>query len=353
MIHHRSEEFQSLVKELQSPLKQIMGSDRDVALLTCSGTGGMEAAIRSILQAKDSVLVVNAGKFGARFGKIAESYGIKVDSLTLPWGQAVSLSDVEKHLKPSHAAVLIQHSETSTGVLHPLPEIARWLKGMYPDCLLMVDGITSIGALPFEMKNWNIDVAVTGSQKALMLPPGLAMVSISERAEARMKTSNLPGFYLDLKRELEAVRKGQTAFTPAIGLVRALKVSLDLLLAEGLKNVFDRHQHLAEATRKALGVLGLKIATDHPGVACSPAFFPSGIDGKKLLKAVRERSGFHIAGAQDDWEGKVLRLSHLGYYSPYDLLAAIAALGRELERAKAPEVRTSAALETFMETYGL
>lgn len=321
-------------------------------ILSSSGSGGMEAAVRSVLKKSDSILVVDAGKFGDRFAQIAESYGIKTDRLKLEWGQAVSVEDLEKAVTKKTTAVLLQHSETSTGVLHPLEEISKWLKKNHPDCLLIVDAITSIGAMPFEMDAWNVDVAVTASQKALMLPPGLSFISLSNRAEKRMSESDLPGFYFQLKRDLEAIRKNQTAFSPAISLVFGLQESLRMIFDEGLESVFRRHRKLAESTRKALPLLGLKLATNSPTLACSAAFFPEGVDGKKLLKNIKAQTGFHIAGAQDFWEGKVVRVSHLGYYSPYDLIVCLTALGRELERAGA-KAKTSESLQVFMDTYGL
>jgi len=321
-------------------------------ILTSSGSGAMEAGIRSVLKSSDHVMAVVAGKFGDRFAKLSESYGLKTDRLTIEWGKAVSIADLEKALNKNHTALLIQHSETSTGVLHPLQEISKWLKINHPHCLLFVDAITSIGAMPFEMDQWGIDVAVTGSQKALMLPPGLSFVSLSARAEQKLKSPKLPGFYFDLERDLEAVRKNQSSFSPSISLIMALQESLRIIFEEGLANVFARHEKLAVATRAAIPHLGLQLATESPSVACTSAFFPKGIDGKKLLETIKSKTGFRIAGAQDRWEGKVLRVSHLGFYSPFDLISCLVALGRELERAGV-SAQTTRALQAFMDSYEL
>jgi len=309
----------------------------------------MEAAVTSLFSPGDTVLVVDAGKFGARFAKLASAFGLKVDVLKISWGQAVSADQVLKALSPAHKALFIQHSETSTGTLHPLHEILPKVKNTMPGCWIVVDGITSIGAMEFKMDEWGVDAAVTASQKALMLPPGLAFVALSSRAEAALDTARLPKFYLDLKRELTSLRQKQTGFTPAISLLRGLEESLKMIHEEGLSKVFERHSRLATSTREALKTMGLKLASESPGVACSAAFFPENMDGKALLKEIKQSTGFHIAGAQDEWEGKVLRVSHLGHYSEFDLLSCLAALGQHLHR-NGFKNSTEKALKVFMDS---
>ncbi len=348
-IHHRGDEFKATLKSVQPGLQKLFGTKQDVMILTASGTGGMEAAVTSLFSPNDSVLVVEAGKFGARFAKLSSAFGLKADVLKIQWGQSASSDQVIQALKPSHKALFIQHSETSTGVLHPLDQILPRVRKEFPECWIVVDGITSIGAMEFKMDEWGVDAAVTASQKALMLPPGLAFVSLSARAEKALDSARLPKFYFDLKRELTSLRNQQTGFTPSTCLIQALKESLRMLEEEGLSKTFERHQRLAHATREALKAMGIELAAHHPSVACSAAYFPKGIDGKALLKTIKSNTGFHIAGAQDEWEGKVFRVSHLGYYSAFDLLSCLAALGRELDRSgfKNP---TEKALKVFMDS---
>jgi aspartate aminotransferase-like enzyme len=348
-IHHRGDEFKATLKAVQPGLQKLFGTKQDVMILTASGTGGMEAAVTSLFSPGDSVLVVDAGKFGQRFSKLASAFGLTAESLKIQWGQAISADQVLRSLKPSHKALFIQHSETSTGVLHPLHQILPRVRKDFPECWIVVDGITSIGAMEFRMDEWGVDAAVTASQKALMLPPGLALVSLSARAEKALDSARLPKFYFDLKRELTSLRNQQTGFTPATCLIQALRESLSMLEEEGLSKTYERHQQLAEATRAALKAMGLELAAAKPSVACTSAFFPESVDGKALLKSIKSKTGFHIAGAQDEWEGKVLRISHLGYYSAFDLLSCLAALGRELDRSgfKNP---TEKALKVFMDS---
>jgi aspartate aminotransferase-like enzyme len=313
----------------------------------------MEGAMCSSLKKSDRVLVVNAGKFGERFEKIALAYELETDVIRVDWGKPVQIAQIEEKLgSKTYAALFVQSSETSTGTLHPVQEISKAIERLSPDCLLIVDGITSVGASDIPCDQWKIDILVSGSQKAFMLPPGLAFAAVSPKALQRMKFSNLPKFYLDFQREHKNILENQTAFTPSISLVVALSVALDMLLEEGLPNVFRRHEKLAASTRLALRALGFTLASSAPGVACTAAFLPAGIDGKKFLRALRERYDFTVAGGQDQWEGKAIRLSHLGYYSPFDLLNAITAISRELLR-QGCQNDTAKALQIFLDAYDL
>ncbi len=345
--YHRAEDFKKLLGELRVQLKSLFGTKNEVAILSSSGTGGMEAALTSLLRKSDRVLVVDGGKFGARFAKMSHAFGLSTDVVKVEWGSAVTIAQIEKAMNGGHAALCIQMSETSTGTQHPIREIAQWLKKNHPKCLLIVDAITAVGAMHVPMDEWQIDALISGSQKALMLPPGLAFVAVSDHAKAAMKLSDLPKFYFDLQKELQQIEQNQTAFTPAISLILGLKESLAMLSEEGLENVYKRHLGIAEATRKALQHLGLKLASSSPSVACTAAYLPEKLDGKAFLKKIREQHGFLIAGGQDDWEGRVLRLSHLGYYSAFDLMNAVAAIGAELRRA-GHSPNTSKATEEFL-----
>jgi aspartate aminotransferase-like enzyme len=351
-INHRSQEFKNVIEDVRAKLKSIFQTKNEVLILTSSGTGAMEASIAS-LKKSDRVLVIMGGKFGERFEKLSKAFGLATDVIQVEWGKSVSINEIESKISANtYDALAIQASETSTGTTHPISEISKLLQKKSPNTLLMVDGITAVGAMDIAADRDQIDFLISGSQKAFMLPPGLSFVSVSAKALNRMKDSDLPKFYFDLEREHKNILENQTAFTPNIALVMALRESLTMLLEEGLSNVFSRHMKLAEASRKALQALGFQLASEAPSVACTAAFFPKSTDGKKLLSNLRERYGFTIAGGQDQWEGKALRLSHLGYYSPFDLLNAIAALGRELNRQGVAS-DTARALSIFMDTYDL
>jgi len=321
-------------------------------ILTCSGTGAMEATLCSLLKKKERVLTVNGGKFGERFGKISKALELQTDILDVKWGQAVTIKQIEAKLSAEHGALCLQASETSTGTYHPIQEISNWLQSKFPNCLLIVDGITAVGAMDIPVDGWKIDAMISGSQKAFMLPPGLAFVALSDKALERMQKSDLPKFYFDLKREYASTKDHQTAFTPSISLVIGLHQSLSLLLEEGLSQVYERHTRLASATRASLHALGLTLASESPSVTCTAAWLPEKIDGKAFLKKIKMNYGFTIAGGQDQWEGRVIRLSHLGYYTAFDLLSAITALGRQLEKEDFP-AKTIEALRVFIETYEL
>lgn len=352
IINHRSQDFKDVVSDVRSKLKRLWQTKHEVLILTASGSGAMEGAIVSTLKKSDRVLAVNGGKFGERWVKLAQAHGVQCDELKIEWGSAPTLDQIKNQLTPNHAALLIQSSETSTGTQYPIEAIGQWMKAERPKTLLIVDGITSVAATPISTDLWGIDILISGSQKALMLPPGLAFASISEKALERMKTSDLPKFYFDFLREHKNILENQTAYTPAISLVVALKESLTMIFNEGVESVYRRHDLLARATRASIEAMGLKLASRSPSVACTAAFLPESIDGKSLLKLIRTDYGFTIAGGQDQWEGKAFRLSHLGYYSPFDLLNAITALGRALEK-EGYQAELSRALQVFMDTYHL
>jgi aspartate aminotransferase-like enzyme len=353
IINHRSQDFKNLVEKVRAQLKEVFQTKSEILILSGSGTAAMEGAIANTLQSTDRVLVVNAGKFGERFAKISKAFGLETDVIEVTWGESVSPNLIEEKLRQkTYAALCFQASETSTGTAQPIEAISKALQKTSPSTLLIVDGITAVGAVNIPADLWKIDILISGSQKAFMLPPGLAFASLSDKAREKMKTSNLPKFYLDFKREYQSILENQTAFTPAISLVVALHESLSMLLEEGLKKVFERHEKLAASTRSAVKGLGLSLASSAPSVACTAAFLPASIDGKKFLKSIRERYAFTLAGGQDQWEGKAIRLSHLGYYSPFDLMNAIAALGRELNR-QGVAADTAKALSIFMDSYDL
>lgn len=332
-IHHRTPEFEAVVASVREQLKQVFQTAQDVITLAASGTGAMEAAVTNTMSPGDAVLCVNGGKFGERWVKICRTYGLDVEELKVEWGRAVDPGRIEAALKrrPEIRAVLVQASETSTTVLHPIEPIARLTRER--DTLLIVDGITAVGVTDMPMDGWGIDILVSGSQKAFMLPPGLAFIALSERAWRAADAAKLPRFYFDLKRERDNLRKNTTAYTPAINLMYGLSQALDMILGEGLSNVFARFACLAEATRAGVKALGLDlVAPDAPSPAVTGLFTPATVDSGALQEYLRYSLGVEVAGGQDQFKGKILRLAHLGFIDTFDIVTCIAALEFGLTR---------------------
>lgn len=332
-IHHRTPQFEQIVAGVREQLKQVFQTAGDVLVLAASGTGAMEAGIVNTLSPGDPVLCVNGGKFGERWMKMARTYGLDVEELPVEWGRAVDPEAIRAALdrKPSTRAVLVQASETSTTVLHPVREIAEITRGR--DTLLMVDGITAVGVTDVPMDRWGIDVLVSGSQKAFMLPPGLAFIALSGRAWAAAETAKLPRFYLDLRRERTNLHQNTTAYTPAINLVYGLAQALGAMLEEGLPAIFARCDRLMRATRAGAQAMGLRlVAPDAPSPAVTGVFVPDGVDGGKLQKYLRNTLGVEVAGGQDQFKGRVLRIAHLGYTGEFDTIVMLSALEMALSR---------------------
>ena len=276
----------------------------------------------------DRAIVVRGGKFGERWGEICKAYGVEFIPIDVDWGKAVDPKQIQKALEsdPSIRAVFIQASETSTGVRHPVREIAEIVR-KHAETVLVVDAITGIGVFNLPMDEWGIDVLISGSQKALMLPPGLAFAALSDKAWKFVERSDLPKFYFSFKKELKSAQKNQNSFTPAISLFVGLRESLNLIRKEGLKGVFQRHEKLAEATRAAVKALGLELyAPDSPSNALTAVKVPEGIQGGKLKNLFFEKFGITVAGGQDQAKGKIIRIAHLGYYERLDMVMVISAL---------------------------
>ncbi|MBI3000944.1 MAG: alanine--glyoxylate aminotransferase family protein [Deltaproteobacteria bacterium] len=336
MIHHRTPQFSKIFSEAREWLKHLFATQNDVLILASSGTGAMEAAVSNLFSPGEKVLVVNGGKFGERWVKISQAYGLEAIQLKVEWGKAVRVDVVEKHLKvyPEIRGVLIQASETSTTVLHPVREIAELTRN---GPLLLVDGITAVGVLPVPMEEWGIDVLVTGSQKALMLPPGLGFIALGDRAWQRTESAKLPRFYFDLRLERKNQQKNSTAFTPAVSLIFGLHAALEMLETEGLERVYARHDRLARATRAAATALGLKLlAPENPSPAATGIVLPDGIDGENLLDVLRDQMGVTFAEGQDDLKGKIIRIAHVGYMGAFDVLVAVGALEMALKKFNHP-----------------
>jgi aspartate aminotransferase-like enzyme len=337
VIHHRTPEFAGVLDEVQRGLRTLFGTKEDVLVLAASGTGGMEGAVTNLLSPGDEVVVVNGGKFGERWTKICQAYGVRAHEIVVEWGRVVVPEMVAAALRehPAARAVFVQASETSTCALHPVPAIAEITRRR--DTLLVVDGITAVGVLPLPMDELGIDVLVTGSQKALMLPPGLAFVALSGRAWEATERARLPRFYFDFRRERKGVAERSTAWTPAISLIQGLRIALAMLQAEGLPNVYARHERLARATRAAATALGLRLlAPESPSPAATAIMLPDGVDGSALFKYLRDRMRVTFAGGQDKLKGKIIRLAHLGYVGAFDVVTAVAALELALHRFGVP-----------------
>ncbi|MET0503458.1 MAG: alanine--glyoxylate aminotransferase family protein [Candidatus Binatia bacterium] len=352
MIHHRTPQFNKVFEETRQGLRTLFGTKGDVLMLASSGTGAMEAAISNLFSPGDKVLVINGGKFGERWLNIANAFGLNPLEIKVPWGQAVKVEDVEQQLKihPDIQSVMVQASETSTTVLHPVKEIAKLTRN---GPLFLVDGVTAVGVVSVPVDEWGIDALVTGSQKALMLPPGLGFIALSDRAWEKTQKAKLPRFYFDLNLERKNQAKGSGAFTPAVSLIFGLRASLNMMAREGLDRVYARHARLSRATRAAATAMGLRLlASDSPSPAATGIFLPNGLDADQVLDYLRDQMGVTLAEGQDQLKGKVIRIAHVGYMGGFDVITAIAALEMALRKfgAEIPFGRgVAAAQEVLME----
>ena len=333
IIHHRTPQFSEVFAEACQLLKFVFQTEQDVLILSSSGTGAMESSIVNLFSPGDEVIAINGGKFGERWGKISEVYNLNVHWVNVEWGKAVDVSVIKGLLdkNPNIKGVLSQASETSTTVTHPVRELAELTKKS--DCLLIVDGITAVGVTDIPMDKWGIDALVSGSQKAFMLPPGLAFIALSEKAWKAAEKSKCPRFYFDLKKERKNLAKKTSAYTPAVSLITGLRETLLMMKEEGLDNVFARHERLARATRSAMEALGLKLlAPQNPASSATGVYLPEGLDGKKFVKYIRDELGVTMAGGQDHLEGKIIRIAHLGYIDTFDIITAVSAVEMALEK---------------------
>ncbi len=357
MINHRGPEFSEMLRRIAARLQPFFGTTGDVLLLTASGTGGLEAAIVNLLSPGDRVLSICIGAFGERFAAIASTYGADVTRHDVEWGQAMEPDALRALLRADNAytAVLITHNETSTGVTNPLRELAAIVHEEAPDALVIVDAISGLGAVPFEMDGWGLDVVVTGSQKTWMAAPGVSMIALSERAWKASEGARMPRFYFDLAAAREFAVKGQTPATPAVAVLFQLDVALGMLTDEGLDAVFARHAAVAAATRAGLEALGFRLAADprYASNTVTCAWLPEGVEWKPLDAALVER-GLVVAGGQGKLSGKTLRVGHLGDVSIEAILAvmsvleaAFIVLGRQVTPGAAVAAAERAGLEAM------
>lgn len=327
MIHHRAPEFDPIFAEVRDNLKWLFQTRNDVLQLACSGTGGMEGAVSNFLSPGDKAICINGGKFGERWTKICKTFGVQVHEIKVEWGRAVDPQMVAETLKrdPSIKAVYVQASETSTGVAHNCKALADIVRPL-DETILVVDAITALGVFDLRTDEWGLDVVVTGSQKALMLPPGMAFVSVSDKAWRVADKAKNAAFYFNFKRERENQQKNQTAYTPAVSMILGLQEVLRMLKAEGLASVFSRHATLAHAMREGVKAAGLTLfPKESPSDALTTVAAPEGIDGQQIYKNLRVQYGITAAGGQDHLKGKVFRISHMGYADRFDVITALAA----------------------------
>lgn len=348
IIHHRTKQFQAILKELSDSLARLFRTTGPVLTISGSGTTAFEAAQTSLAQPGSKALTISTGKFGERWQDIYDAYGVKQIKIDVPWGQAVDPAQVEQTLRdnPDISVVTVVHSETSTATACDARALAEIVQKT--NALLIVDGITSVGAMPVEQDAWGIDVLVTGSQKAMMLPPGLGFVGLGPRALKRLdETKGLPAYNLDLRRWHKSWQKNDVPFTPPVSLIRGQLVALRMIEKVGLENVWSRTAALAAASREAFRAMGLALISDSPSDSVTGAFYPQGVDDSKFRAAMRDKHGIHIAGGQDGrgakWKGKIFRISHMGYVDAGDTLAALAALETEFN-AFGHEIKPGAAL---------
>ena len=356
MLHHRTPQFNKIFAETADAAKYLFQTKQDVMILASTGTGGMEGCVTNLFSTKDKVLVINGGKFGERWGKISESYGLTVVWHNVEWGQAADAKAIENILNKEKdiKAIMVQASETSTTVAHPIEALSK-LTCDRDDILLLVDGITGVGVFDLPMDKWGIDALITGSQKALGLPPGLALVGLSEKAWKFNENSSCPRFYFDFKKERKNLANDTSAYTPAVSLVIGLRRILLDIKEEGLESIYHRQDRLARAARAAVRALGLQlVAPDSPADSATGIFLPEEIDGEKLFKFIRDDMGVTLAGGQDQWKGKVIRIAHLGYIDSFDIIIAISALEMALKKMGhdvTQGIGVAAAQEILLEGY--
>jgi aspartate aminotransferase-like enzyme len=331
-IHHRTAEFRALYQRVLGQLKEFIGTQNDVILLAASGTGAMEASVSNLTSPGDKVLVLTAGKFGERWTGLAKAFGCNAEVVSAPYGKTFSIEEVRRKLTPDTQVVYMQATETSTGVRHDVKGVADALRGS--DTLLVVDAITGLGTTTFDVDNWGIDVIIGGSQKAVMIPPGLAYCAVSERAWQRMEKTQSPRYYFDLRKERKSAAKGESAYTPAVALIAGLGAALDYIatnangnLVEGRKKLIANAEICAAMTREAAKALGIELfAPSSPAAAVTALIPPGELDSGVIVKAIKEQFGAVISNGQGEMKGKLFRIAHLGYFDYLDTIALIGAL---------------------------
>ena len=358
-MHHRTADFRALYSRVLADMRDFIGTQNDVLVLASSGTGVMEGSVSNLTSPGDKVVVLTAGKFGERWRDLAKAFGCNVDVLSVPYGQTFSLDEVRQKLTPDTRAVYLQSTESSTGARHDVKGIAQLVRETGADTLLVVDAITGLGTTHFDVDGWGVDVIIGGSQKALMIPPGLAYCAVSERAWKRMETAKSPRYYFDFRRERKAAAKGESAYTPATSLFAALGAALDFIrqmgdgdLVAGRKALIENAELAAEMTRAGAQALGLKLfAPSAPAAALTAIQSPSGIDSSAIVKQFRESFAAVVANGQGEMKGQLFRIAHLGYYDYLDTVGILAALDHVLASVTGKPVEYGAAVRAAQEVY--
>jgi aspartate aminotransferase-like enzyme len=358
-MHHRTADFRALLTRVLAEMQEFIGTKNEVLVLTCSGTGVMEGAVSNLTSPGDKVLVLTAGNFGERWRDLAKAFGCAVEMVTAPYGQTFSLEDIRAKLTPDVRAVYVQATESSTGVRHDVEAIARLVRAN-GDTLLVVDAITGLGTTHFDVDGWGIDVIIGGSQKALMIPPGLAYCAISERAWQRMETTKSPRYYFDFRRERKAAARGETAYTPATSLFAGLAATLDFVrqmgdgdLATGRKALVENAELAAAMTRAGAEALNLKLFAARPAAALTAIQSPHGIESGAIVKKFREEFGAVVANGQGEMKGKLFRIAHLGYYDYLDTIGILAALEQVMGGVASKEIEYGSAVRAAQKIYAL
>ncbi|MFZ0770375.1 MAG: alanine--glyoxylate aminotransferase family protein [Candidatus Sulfotelmatobacter sp.] len=355
--HHRTADFRALFQRVLADVKEFIGTKNDVLVLACSGTGMMEASVSNLTSPGDKVLVLTAGKFGERWTGLAKAFGCNVEVLSAPYGETFSLHDIRAKLTSGVRAVFVQATESSTGARHDVRGIAKLVREQ-DDALLIVDAITGLGTTHLDVDGWGVDVIIGGSQKALMMPPGLAYCAVSERAWKRMDATTSPRYYFDLRKERKSAAKGESAYTPATSLFAAMGAALAFIremgngdLAQGREGLVDNAELCAEMTRAGAQALGLKLYAASPAAALTAICSPDGIDSGKIVKEFRETFDAVVANGQGEMKGQLFRIAHIGYYDYLDTIGILGALEHVLARVSGKTIEYGAALRAAQEVY--
>ena len=358
-MHHRTADFRALYTRVLADMKEFIGTRNDVLVLASSGTGVMEGSVSNLTSPGDKVLVLTAGKFGERWRDLAKAFGCVVEMISAPYGETLSLDEVRSKLTPDVRAVYVQATESSTGARHDVKGLAKLVRAQGDETLLVVDAITGLGTTHFDVDGWGIDIIIGGSQKALMIPPGLAYCAVSERAWKRMETAKSPRYYFDFRKERKAAAKGESAYTPATSLFAALGAALDFVrqmgngdLAAGREALINNAELAAEMTRAGAQALGLKLfAASSPAAALTAIQSPAGTDSSAIVKEFRESFAAVVANGQGEMKGKLFRIAHLGYYDYLDTIGILAALEHVLASVTGKPVEYGAAVRAAQEVY--
>ncbi len=333
-IHHRTPEFRALYTRVLAQLKEFVGTKNDVIILSSSGTGAMEASVSNLTSPGDHVLVLSSGKFGERWSALTKAFGCTVDTISVPYGKTFDLAEVKSALKLETRAIFMQATETSTGIRNDVKGVADLIKAQKSEALLIVDGITGLGTTELDMDGWGVDVLIGGSQKAVMIPPGLSYLAVSEKAWERMEATYNPRYYFDLRKERKNAKNGESAYTPAVALIAALGAALDYIaaqadgdLAKGRAKLVHNAETIAAMTRAAVVAMGFTLfAPDAPSAAATSVLPPAGVDSGVIVKELKSRFGAIITNGQGEMKGQIFRIAHLGFFDFLDTMALLAAI---------------------------